>query len=80
MVAVCTPFDERFPLKSSIELAVMSESFIFPKHAFRLRPDDLYLFWVVRMFGARYTINTFHPIQEEIPGCGPFQGIQVQSS
>jgi hypothetical protein len=43
---VRTPCDRRFSLKSSIALAVMSESFTFPKQAVRLRTDDLYRFWV----------------------------------
>ncbi len=52
MVAVRTPADKRFSLKSSIVPAVMSESFTFPKQGARLRTDDLYRFSGVRMLNG----------------------------
>lgn len=52
-VAVRTPCDKRLSLKSSIVADVISESLAFPKHASRLRTDDLYRFCV---FGC-WTVN-----------------------
>ena len=46
IVAVPTPADKRFSLKSSIALAVTCGRFSFPKHAARLRTEERYRFCV----------------------------------